>query len=309
MIRAAQGEFDLVHAWPRACLSTFAAARQVGLTSFRESPNPHTATAFAAAKAAAVSVGVSVPRDHSHFDDPERLAAEVREYAAADFILVPSEFVRTSYVELGLDPACLLPHRYGFDPERFPEPDGPARTERDGFTALFLGSGEPRKGLHLALEAWASAALDEDSSLVVAGRLEAPYEAALRPLTDRASVRLIGFQRDTGGLLRGSDVLLLPSLSEGSALVTYEAMASGVVPLVSSAAGAPVVDGVDGLVHDVGDVETLAAQLRLLHSDRHRLQRLRAAGLRRRDELNWAAAAKTLDGAYRLGLRRRHGNG
>jgi glycosyltransferase involved in cell wall biosynthesis len=70
------------------------------------------------------------------------------------------------------------------------------------------------------------------------------------------------------------------------------------VPLVSTAAGAPVRDGVDGLLHDVGDVDTLAGQLKELAADPARLAALRAAGLAGRDELTWARAGRRLADAY-----------
>ena len=46
----------------------------------------------------------------------------------------------------------------------------------------------------------------------------------------------------------------LASLTEGSALVTFEAQGSGCVLCVSDAAGADCRPGLDALVHPAGDV-------------------------------------------------------
>ena len=47
-----------------------------------------------------------------------------------------------------------------------------------------------------------------------------------------------GYLADVSGEMRNTDVLVLPSIEEDSALVTYVARASGCVLLVSDAAGA-----------------------------------------------------------------------
>lgn len=70
---------------------------------------------------------------------------------------------------------------------------------------------------------------------------EGPYRAALEHLLTRwriaGQVRLHGAGTDVPALLAKSDVLLLPSANEGLALVCYEAIAAGCVP-VSSDVGA-----------------------------------------------------------------------
>jgi glycosyltransferase involved in cell wall biosynthesis len=52
------------------------------------------------------------------------------------------------------------------------------------------------------------------------------------------SVRVLGHRNDVPELMRKSDILVLPSIEEGSALVAAEARGSGCALLVSEAAGA-----------------------------------------------------------------------
>lgn len=300
-VRRHAQDFDVVHAWPRACQHTFASSRTHGIVGFRESPSPHTGSSFEAAERAAASVGLTMPDGHSHRSDPQRLRDEEAEYAAADFILAPSEFVVDSYTGRGEYEDKLVRHRYGFDPDEFPPP--PPRDQRRPFTAVFVGEGAPHKGLHFALEAWQRAAIGPDCRLLLVGRVDASYRAVLEPyLGPSAGVVELGFQADVGSQLRHCDALLLASVSEGSALVTYEAMASGVVPLVSDATGSPVRDGLDGLIHRVGDVDALTAHIERLHDEPDTLARMRAAGIDRRDELSWDRAGRHLADAYATGL-------
>jgi glycosyltransferase involved in cell wall biosynthesis len=55
----------------------------------------------------------------------------------------------------------------------------------------------------------------------------------------------------------------------------------------------------NALVHHVGDVQALTAQITLLHEDRPLLKRLRASGLSMLDELTWNAAGRKLLEVYR----------
>ncbi len=72
-------------------------------------------------------------------------------------------------------------HRYGYDPARFG-----ASGRRDGdrpFTVGFVGRGEPRKGLHIALERLAATpAPAAVGRFVIAGAIDPDYREVLAPL-------------------------------------------------------------------------------------------------------------------------------
>jgi glycosyltransferase involved in cell wall biosynthesis len=100
-------------------------------------------------------------------------------------------------------------------------------------------------------------------------------------------------------LMRQNDVLVLPTIEEGSALVTSEARASGCVLAVSEAAGAICQHMENALVHRVGDVPALVRHITMLHEDRALLERLRASSLANVSEITWTAAGAKLLGVYR----------
>jgi glycosyltransferase involved in cell wall biosynthesis len=99
-------------------------------------------------------------------------------------------------------------------------------------------------------------------------------------------------------LMRQSDVLVLPSLEEGSALVTSEARGCGCVLLVSDAAGAYCRHLENGLIHRAGDVGTLAEHITMLDQDGGLRRRLREASLRTAHEITWRAAGVRLLEVY-----------
>ncbi len=59
--------------------------------------------------------------------------------------------------------------------------------------------------------------------------------------------------------MAAADVFVFPSLFEGSAVVTYEALACGLPCIVTPRPGSVVRDGVEGLIVPARDVEALAA--------------------------------------------------
>ncbi len=64
--------------------------------------------------------------------------------------------------------------------------------------------------------------------------------------------------------MAAADVFVFPSLFEGSAVVTYEALACGLPSVVTSAAGSVVRDRVEGFVVPPRDVRMLAEKMEQL---------------------------------------------
>jgi glycosyltransferase involved in cell wall biosynthesis len=120
----------------------------------------------------------------------------------------------------------------------------------------------------------------------------------LEPALSHPSVVALGHSDDVRALMRRSHVLVLPSIEEGFGLVCTEAMASGCVPLVSRACTDLCRSGENALVHQIGDVDALAAHLSLLADDRALLGRLREEGLAARDDVSWDAAGRRLAHVY-----------
>lgn len=114
-----------------------------------------------------------------------------------------------------------------------------------------------------------------------------PDEIELKMLAERLGVlprvRFTGWVTDRAGFLRAGDICVFPSRYEPFGTVFVQAWAQR-IPLIASTADGPrqyVHDGVDGLMFEIDDVETLAARMKELIDDRALARTLANAGYTR----------------------------
>lgn len=296
--------FDVVHCWPLAAEKTLATAKRRGIPSFLERSNAHTAVAWDVVEKVHADLGIPMDPSDTHVRDSAHLAREEREYALADQILCPSKFVRDSFIDRKFPVEKLTLTGRGYDPAKF-HAEGRPINPKGPLTACFIGNEGPRKGLHHALKAWLdSGNADAGGKFFVAGRIPQSYLEFLAPLLHHNSIEILGYESDPTDLMRSCDVFILPSAEEASAKVTYEAKACGSVLLVSDSSCDHVRDGLDGFVHQTGDVAQLTRHLRTLGEDRALLERMRAASLESAKSLSWHDAAAVLIAAYESGIAR-----
>jgi glycosyltransferase involved in cell wall biosynthesis len=288
---------DIVHAWPTGALQTLKTAARLSIPTVLERPNANTRVAMLLVRNECRRLGVALPPGHEHAYDERKLRREEEEYELADRLLCPSDFVVQTFLERGYPAGKLARHQYGFDEKRyFP---GAQTGGGSGLQVLFAGVCAVRKGLHYALEAWIASPASAYGTFSIAGEFLPAYRDRLESMLAHASVKILGHRNDLPELMRNSDILVLPSIEEGSALVTSDARGSGCVLLVSEAAGAICRHLEDALVHKVGDIPTLTRHFTMLHQDRALLERLRRASLAGLSNVTWTAAGVRLLDVYR----------
>jgi glycosyltransferase involved in cell wall biosynthesis len=222
---------------------------------------------------------------------PRPAQAVVRRLLVADRVIVLNETVREGYARrIGVphDRMVMMTNPVEW-PSSVPERDG------DGpVLAAFLGALREKKGVFDLVSALALLPAEhrERLHLVAAGH-EDPV--ALRLAIHRAGVDevvevsqyLDPDARDA--LLARAQILLLPSHAEGLPMSVLEAMAWGLVPVVTPVGGLPALirDGENGVLVPVADPEALATALgKLLVDDAAR----RTIGARAREDARAYAA-------------------
>lgn len=292
---------DVVHVWPSAALETIEAAKHLGIPTVLERPNAHTRFAYDVVRAECERISVHLPSGDDYTYRNEVLAREEEEFKQADYLLCASEFSTRTFRENGFLPERIIRHTYGFD-EGLYFPD--AHKPNQQFTAIFVGVAAVRKGLHLALEAWEQSPASSDGRFMVAGEVAPDYARYLKEYLRNPNVLVLGHRRDVPELMRKADMLILPSLEEGFALVCAEAIGSGCVPVVSQACTEICQHMHNALVHPIGDTQTLTRHITMLYQDRALLQKLRETCIRERLNYTWTAAGRKLLGAYETAISR-----
>lgn len=296
-------EFDVIHVWPLGALRTLKTAKKLGIPTVLERPNAHTRYAYNIVLEECRKLGVPMPPGHEHDFNAAILKHEEEEYALATKLLCPSDFVARTFVERGFSPDQIARHQYGFDEHRY-HAGSQGQCHDRGLTVLFAAGCAPRKGLHYALDAWLGSEASKTGTFLVVGEFIPGYKEYLSTQLSHPSVKVLGFRKDLNQIMRESDILVLPSIEEGSALVTSEARGSGCVLLVSEAAGAVCKHGINALVHPVGNVPLLSRHFTELHNDRARYVQLRNESLKSVSDLSWTSAGRILERIYRsVGLR------
>jgi len=222
----------------------------------------------------------------------------LRDIDLADRVVVPSEHIAKSLLRHGTPPQklCVIP--YAADCRRFQ----PLTDKRHGpdCTFLFAGGISQRKGIKYLLEAWRRVRRP-GWRLQLLGPMPSdpgpldPYLDLVEPL-GRVS------HAEMPGRMAAADVFVFPSLFEGSAVVTYEALACGLPSVVTHSAGSVVRDGVEGFVVRPRDVDLLAGRMEQLGNDPELRARMAAAARSRALSFDWPRYHDALVGVVRNSL-------
>ena len=214
--------------------------------------------------------------------DPRVVKKEMQEYATADFISIPSTFVKNSFIEEGIPEEKLFLNPYGssalFRKQRREKPRGV-------FRILYLGSLTVQKGMRYLFDALRMfSAPEEEWEVWFIGKVD----DEIRPLVEqyrRPNWKVWGFVNhyELPEFLTQCDVGVMPSLQDGFGMVINQMLACGLPVIATTNCGGPDViqEGRNGFIVPIRSPEAIAEKLeRLFHDSRllQRMQRAAAAG-------------------------------
>jgi glycosyltransferase involved in cell wall biosynthesis len=181
---------------------------------------------------------------------------EHEEWALADTIVAGSEFVRNGLIQCGTSQNKIHVIPSGIDLTKFVIREKPPFDGKRPLRVLFVGRVSVMKGIPYLLEALASLGPDRVEARLIGGIsiCRSALEQYLDVVTAVGAVprSLMAEQ------YQWADVFCFPSITEGSAAVTYEAIASGLPVITTPNAGAIVRDGIDGFIVPIRDADGLA---------------------------------------------------
>ena len=200
------------------------------------------------------------------FTHPEIIEKELREYELADFISVPSSFVKRSFLQMGVPAHKLIQNVYGVNLSQFKPQAFPARNV---FRVIFVVQLSLQKGTHYLLRAFSELKLPHSELLLVGGK-NADIDYYLKKYT--GSFRYIGSvaQKELHKYYCQAHVFCIPSLQEGFAMVQAQAMACGLpVICTTNTGGEDVIDnGREGFIIPIRSVEAIKEKIEWMYDNR-----------------------------------------
>ncbi len=280
---------DLVYAWPSASVWLYRKLKERGYTVVSERINTLVISSKRILDAEYEAIGLP-PSSHGLTNGA--VDDELACMNLSDYIFSPSPAVTESIVSAGIPRSKVLESSYGLRNTDILPPRAATGGRSDTpVTAIFVGSVCVRKGIHLLLEAWNRSGVT--AKLTVIGRVSPEVADMLAAaMSKNPNITHHDFMSDLKPVYAAADFFILPSLEEGSPLVTYLALGASLPLLVSPmGSGGVIEDGKEGMVIDPHDIDGFAQAIKLLVSDESIRRRMSAASGAKAPAYTWDKVA------------------
>ncbi len=198
--------------------------------------------------------------------DERVIKKETREYDIADYIMVPSEFAKNSFINYKINEKKILKVPYGVDLSLFKK----SENKPMGFNIVCAGQISFRKGTYYLLKAFSELKL-RNSKLILVGHIHQNIVRTIKPFFSNDDIIFKGHvsQNKLTEIYDKSHLFVTSSIEEGLAVVQAQAMASG-IPLIctTNSGGADIVDeNINGFVCPIRDIDYLKQKILYLYEN------------------------------------------
>jgi glycosyltransferase involved in cell wall biosynthesis len=192
------------------------------------------------------------------------ITKELLEYVEADYIAVPSTFVKESFITKGIPEQKIFLNPFGAN-RSFIRKTQAARDTTTKFRILYLGTLSIRKGLIYMFQALSSLQISEqDFEVLFIGSVESEMKSTIAKYK-KSNWRFLGHvdYYSLPDWLVKCDIGVQPSLEEGLSMVIPQMMACGVPVIITPNTGGQniIVNGENGIVVPVRDPAAIAEKL------------------------------------------------
>lgn len=290
---------DIVVGWAGFSLHTIRRAKTLGAVTIVERGAAHILTQKDILEEECARHGI----DEKPIDE-RFIERELQEFAEADFISIPSSFVRRTFVERGIPEEKLIQVPYGVSLEHF----RPMHKADDAFRVMHIG-GRIQKGTYYLIQAMSELSL-ANTELLIVGSPRSPIDTLIEEYEGNCKVLDYVPHLELYRTYSQSSVYVLPSVQDGFGMVVIEAMACGVPVICSTNTGGEDIirDGVDGFVVPTRDVEALKEKILYLYEHEERRRAMGQSALGRAQEFTWDRYGEKIVDEYKSVLVGRKSN-
>jgi len=295
---------NIFHGWTHESLKSMHVARSKGMLVVLERGNPHPLYSKMILedeykkykKLNIFHIDDSNPflRNFNHYR--YELDEAIKEIELADYIFVNSAFCAKTYARFGVDTKKIFMIPRGFDPKSY-FPRKPQKAS-DPFIAIFVGELLLRKGIKYILEAWKKVSRPQDELCFVGTISDEVSEMMRHYRKTFKNIKCVGKQSNPSLFLQKASVFLFPSLDEGSAKVTYEAMATG-LPCVLTENSGSLATKDSAIFVPIRSSNAIANAIVTLRDDVAYRNRLGMKAVKVIQQFTWKQYQKNLINAYK----------
>ena len=183
---------------------------------------------------------------------------ELKEYEEADYISIPSLFVKRTFLEYGVPENKLIQVPYGVDLAQFrqiPKND-------NVFRVIFSGGMSLRKGVHYLLQAFSELNLPNSELLLIGA-----FNDEIKPFFKKyeGKYKWLGHipQKELYKYYSQGSVFVLNSIEDGFGMVIIQAMACALPVIATTNTGGEDIirDGIDGFIIPIRNNNSLKEKL------------------------------------------------
>ena len=227
---------------------------------------------------------------------------EIEEYDLADFICVPSQYVKETFIKYGIKKDKIIKIPYGVDLKEFCVVESKKRKDNK-FRIISTGSISVRKGSHYLLEAFKELSLP-NSELIFVGSFDPDFKKIIKRYSNIKNIRFIKKQKQEllKNFYNDSDIFVICSIEEGLAMVQAQAMACGLpVICTTNTGGSEIIDdNINGYIIPIKDTQSLKDRIKKLYNDRRKLKQMsKSAYEKANNELSWEKYGDRMLNTYR----------
>lgn len=199
--------------------------------------------------------------------DPKLIEQELKEYDLADYISIPSKFVKKTFLQNRIEEKKLILVPYGVNLDNF----YPQKKKDNIFRFIYVGTLSIRKGVWYTLKAFNELNLP-NSELILVGSTDHDFLPLLKEFTSNKKIKILNHvsQNKLIEFYNISDVFIISSIEDGFAMVIPQALACGLPVICSDNSGGSelIKNGVNGYVVSIRDIYELKKKMNLLYEDK-----------------------------------------
>lgn len=233
--------------------------------------------------------------------DSKVIEQELKEYDIADFISIPSKFVKQTFIDNGISADKLILVPYGVSLDNF----YPQKKKDRIFRFISVGSISIRKGSFYTLKAFHELNFP-NAELLMVGSVHEEMVSIVTKFRLNEKIKFINHvsQKELVNYYNQSDVFIISSVEDGFAMVILQALACGIPVICTNNSGGSelIKNKKHGYVLKIRDVDALKEKMLIYYEMGKKLDFTKKKIKENRTSISWDVYGERVISSYKKKL-------